>query len=135
MTTSAHTMHDLRRLGIHEFAHSIVARKLGAAGFVRFFADASAQFQLYGDLADDEWRIVALAGTIAECVDDDRELSPVQMSERLRTQAVTLSDTDARLAAGFDMHDIERCLELVRAAWHEIEAEAASMPAISAAIP
>ena len=120
MTTSAHTMHDLRRLGIHEFAHSIVARKLGAAGFVRFFADASAQFQLYGDLADDEWRIVALAGTIAECVDDDRELSPVQMSERLRTQAVTLSDTDACLAAGLDgllvkPLDRERLCEVIAA--------------------
>jgi len=127
---------DLRRACVHEFAHWAVARNLGAAGFVTIVArpadmpDAmhfGGRFQLYGELAADEWRIVALAGTVAECFDDDREISASTIVAGLHRGVIALSGSDAQLASGFDEHVVQQCLSAVKGAWHEIEAEAAAI--------
>jgi hypothetical protein len=127
------SLRNLRRACLHEHAHLAVARALGASGFVSIRcagrgADGAlrfgGRFQMYGELGDDDWRIVALAGAIAECLDTDPTLSAGRIAERLRTGADALSGRDAELAAGYGDHDVERCLDLVRAMWREIEMDA-----------
>jgi hypothetical protein len=99
--------HALRRACLHEYAHLIVARHFGAAGFVTIAGDATScryggRFQMYGELADDEWRVVALAGVVAERLDEEPTLEACTLAAALRADADLLSGTDARLAAGFD---------------------------------
>ena len=108
----------------------MVARHFGAAGFVtiaRGHIDASrygGRFQMYGDLADDEWRIVALAGAVAESIDDDPGVEAASVIAALRAEPTLLSGVDAQLAAGFVDADVERCLRIVRTLWHQIAREA-----------
>ena len=127
---------NLRRTCVHEYAHWAVARSLGAYGFVtigRAGVDAagSAQFggrfQMHGGLDDGDWRVVALAGTVAECYDDDRTITAAAIAERLRRGDIAIEGTDAVLAAGFDEADVVRCLALVQRAWPEIVAEATAI--------
>jgi hypothetical protein len=121
---------DLRRTCVHEYAHAAVARHFGAAGFVTIVArcaDAAGyggRFQMYGELAEDEWRIVALAGTVAECVDDDPHADARAIVAALAADPARLSSVDAQLAAGFGDTDVERCLGIVKALWREIAGEA-----------
>ena len=126
---------NLRRTCVHEYAHWAVARSLGACGFVtivRGSANASGapqfggRFQLHGELAAEEWRVVALAGAIAECYDDDRAISADAIVAGLRCGSIALSGTDATLAAGYDERDVAQCLALVKSAWHEILADTAA---------
>lgn len=130
MADSDAAMRDLRRTCIHEYAHWAVARHFGAAGFVTIVRSRAGppgwggRFQMYGDLADEEWRIVALAGIVAEWVDDDPGITAAEIIDRLRKDPAQLSAVDAQLAVGFGDDDIERCLRIVRALWHEVAAEA-----------
>jgi hypothetical protein len=119
----------LRRACLHEYAHLVVARHFGAAGFVAIAGDATScryggRFQMYGELADDEWRIVALAGVVAERLDEEPTVSASVLAAALRADSDMLRGTDARLAAGFEESDIERCLCLVRTLWRDIASEA-----------
>src|SRR5262245_40796742 len=124
---------DLRRACIHEYAHFLVARELGAAGFVTISCardELSGRprfggcFQMHGELAADEWRIVALAGAIAECVLDDDEIAAPAILGRLSRGDIELSGPDAVLAAEYDAGDVTRCLAIVRRAFPMIAAEA-----------
>jgi hypothetical protein len=123
-------MRDLRRACIHEYAHWAVARHFGAAGFVTIVASRTGppswggRFQMYGELADGEWRIVALAGTVAECVEEDPGVDALAIIASLRQDPSMLSAIDAQLAQGFGDDDVLRCLAIVKAAWHEIAREA-----------
>jgi hypothetical protein len=120
----------LWRTCLHEYAHLVVARHFGAAGFVMIDAGRTSEsryggrFQMYGDLADDEWRIVALAGAVAERVDDEPCVAASLLAAALRAEPGLLSGADAQLAAGFVLADVERCLCLVNKLWHEIASEA-----------
>jgi hypothetical protein len=131
VTTEQEARRQLWRTCLHEYAHCVVARDFGAAGFVtisRGRIDASrygGRFQMYGELADDEWRIVALAGAVAESIDDDPGVEAASVIAVLRTEPTPLSGVDAQLAAGFIDADVERCLRIVRKLWHEIAREAA----------
>ena len=125
------TMHEcLWRACLHEYAHSTVARHFGAAGFVtivRGRTDEPAyggRFQMYGELADDEWRIVALAGAVAERVNDEPWVEAASLVSALRAEPGLLSGVDAQLAADFADDDVAQCLFLVRKLWHEIASEA-----------
>lgn len=118
---------DLRSTCIHEYAHLAVARHFGASGFVRIarlqgHANASwaGSFHLYSDLGSDEWRIVALAGVVAERLDENAQVRGEALCEALR-DARTLSDSDARYASGHDERDINHCLAIVKSSWREIE--------------
>lgn len=124
---------DLRAVCVHEYAHLVVARCFGAWGFVTVArvvgrdGDAAGwhgRFQLFGELTDEEWRSVALAGTIAERIDARAACDSGSLLESLRRPGA-LSDSDARLAHGFDTGDVERCLRLVSMSWQEIETQAA----------
>ena len=122
-------LHALWRACLHEYAHLVVARHFGAAGFVAIAGDATAcsyggRFQMYGELADDEWRIVALAGVVAERLDEEPTVTASVLSAALRADPDMLRGTDARLAAGFDEADVERCVSLVRVLWRDIAGEA-----------
>ena len=128
---------DLRAACLHEFAHLVVARCLGAWGFVtvtRIVRDDSGAggwhgaFQLFGELTDEEWRSVALAGTIAERIDARADCDAGSLFESLRRPGV-LSYSDAHLADGFDASDVQRCLHLVSMSWREIEMQAAERAA------
>ena len=122
----------LHRTCLHEAAHLAVARQFGATGFVRILRVGDAhqvpawlgRFQLHGELADDEWRIVALAGAIAELVALDGARDAAALSERLERDATLLTGADEALAKGYNLEDVARCLALVTRVWREIEAEA-----------
>jgi len=123
--------HALWRTCLHEYAHLVVARHFGAAGFVAIGGAGSTsphriggRFQMYGELLDEEWRIVALAGAVAERLDEDPAVAAAVLADALRADPEALRGTDAELAAGFDDADVERCLDLVRRLWREIAGEA-----------
>jgi hypothetical protein len=127
----------LRAACVHEYAHLVVARGFGACGFVTVARIAGrteggaawcGRFQLFGELSDDEWRIVALAGAIAERVEARTACDSRSLLESLQRPGA-LSDSDARLAFGYDASDIERCLRLVTTCWQEIDAQAAERAA------
>jgi len=130
MTPGDADARDLHRACIHEFAHWAVAGHFGAAGFVTIVrsvagrSSCGGRFQMYGDLADDEWRIVALAGTVAECFADDPGVDALAIVDYIRKDPDALSDVDAQLADGFEDRDVERCLGIVKALWREITNEA-----------
>ena len=122
----------LRATCLHEYAHLAVARHFGACGFVAIRRDASAglhraswhgRFQLFGPLQDDEWRIVAIAGTIAERMADGAAEDAALLDASLRCPE-TLSPCDAALARGHDVDDVRRCIEIVRDAWPDIVRDA-----------
>ena len=123
----------LHRTCLHEAAHLAVARQFGATGFVRILRVGDAQepawlgrFQLHGELADDEWRIVALAGAVAELVALDGARDAAALRERLERDATLLTGPDEALAKGYDLEDVARCLALVTRVWRDIEAEASA---------
>jgi hypothetical protein len=128
----------LRRACLHEYAHAAVARHFGAAGFVRIVRASADElgyggsFQMYGELADHEWRIVALAGVVAERLDDEPAIHARSLADALRTEPGLLSGVDAQLAADFGDDEVEQCLRLVRKLWHEIASEAAERAATEA---
>jgi hypothetical protein len=124
---------NLHATCVHEYAHLAVARHFGACGFVTVSPARrrhgnephwQGRFQLFGQLADDEWRIVALAGSLAECIAGGSKPDPLLLAEALR-RAGALSPCDAALAQGFDAQDVERCLAVILAAWREIVRDAA----------
>lgn len=81
-------------------------------------------FQLCGELTDAEWRIVALAGSIAERIDAGEACDTQSLLDALECAGV-LSASDASLARGYSAVDVERCVELVTRSWRMIETEAA----------
>ena len=128
---------ELRAACVHEYAHLVVAQALGARGFVTVARVACPEpgasvwhgrFQLFGELTEEEWRIVALAGTIAERIDAGVPCDTPSLLDALRRPG-TLSDSDTRLACGYDAADVARCLRLVTLCWREIQAEAAERAA------
>ena len=128
---------ELRAACTHEYAHLVVARYFGACGFVtvtRITGRETAtigwhgRFQLFGELDDAEWRIVAIAGTIAERIDERAACDADSLLEALQ-QPGALSDSDARLAYGYGVDDVKRCLRIVRTSWREIETQAAERAA------
>jgi hypothetical protein len=118
----------LARVCLHEYAHLVVARALGACGYVRIrlgpngFAGA---FHMHDHASLDEraWRVVALAGTLAEWLDDAPRLDVADACERL-ARPMALSHEDATLGAGHDAHDVRRCLHLLREHWNGLLLEA-----------
>jgi hypothetical protein len=113
---------------LHEFAHLAAARSFGACGFVAvqrlgisYPEDTKWQgrFQLFGALDDDAWRVVALAGTLAERLFDGHPANASQLEEALRRPGA-LSYCDAALARGFDRGDVHACIAVVNDAWAAI---------------
>jgi hypothetical protein len=126
---NAAASHALWRACLHEYAHLVVARHFGAAGFVAIVGDPASccyggRFQMHGELADDEWRIVALAGVVAERLDEEPTVTATVLAAALRANPRVLGGTDAQLATGCDEADVERCLGLVRKLWRDIAGEA-----------
>lgn len=123
---------QLHRTCLHEAAHLVVARHFGATGFVRILRAGEitsapswlGRFQLYGDLADHEWRIVALAGAIAELIAGDTTRDVARVRDELARDPTLLTGADLELAQGYDERDVARCLALVTREWREIAAEA-----------
>jgi hypothetical protein len=124
---------DLARTCIHEHGHLVVAQSLGAAGFVRLMRIAAAtpgeaagyagSFQLYGDLDEREWRVVALAGTLAEWIAEGVDSDAILL-DRLRDRPDALPATDARLASGYDEEDVRDCAALLRRRWSDLADDA-----------
>jgi hypothetical protein len=121
--------HALYATCLHEYAHLAVARHFGACGFVtvqRLHAGEATwqgRFQLYGALDDDAWRIVALAGTLAERLFEGHPASAALLEAVLRKPGA-LSYCDAKLAQGFDRGDVTSCLAVLRDAWPAITCDA-----------
>ena len=124
---------SLERVCLHEYAHWCVARALGACGFVRVtrltarnetptrYAGA---FEMHGELGEREWRVVALAGTIAEWIHGAPAIAVDDVMLRLAAGGA-LSPQDADLARGYDRDDVERCMALLREHWVALLGDAA----------
>jgi hypothetical protein len=113
---------------LHEFAHLAAARSFGACGFVTVQrlgtgdlqnAKWQGRFQLFGALDDDAWRVVALAGTLAERLFDGHPANLSQLARALRLPGA-LSYCDAALARGFDRDHVDACIAVVSNAWAAI---------------
>ena len=124
---------DLHATCIHEYAHLAVARHFGAFGFVTVTRVTLAeprvpawrgQFQLFGELPDQAWRIVALAGTLAEWHFDGATTDATALDAMLRWPGA-LSSCDEALARGFDRDDVQDCLAVLAGAWPTILRDAA----------
>ena len=125
---------SLERTCVHEHGHLVVARALGASGFVRLVrivaggnrevVGYAGSFQLFGELDEREWRIVALAGTLAEWIAEVPDFDESLLLDRLHGTPDPLPATDARLAAGYDDEDVRRCMSLLKRHWGEVCAEA-----------
>lgn len=120
---------DLRRACIHEFAHLAVARHFGACGFVTIVPVAGkagcygGRFQMHGELSEQQWRIVALAGTIAELIDTSPSIDPLAIFAHLRGSVLPLSTLDAQLAAGYEACDVAQCVDILRCVWTTVVAD------------
>lgn len=126
---------DLARVCLHEYAHLVVARRLGAVGFVRIARIVpprdegphfAGRFELHVPLDAELVRIVALAGPIAELVDLEPSIHITELRSRLAAGPLRLSGADAVLAAGYAEDDVARALALVRELWPTIVEESAS---------
>jgi len=122
----------LRATCVHEFAHLAVARRFGACGFVTVQrlhvagtprATWQGRFQLFGELDDDAWRIVAIAGTLAEQLLAGREAEATSLHRLLRMPGA-LSYCDRALARGFDRDHVASCVDALRDAWRTIIGDA-----------
>lgn len=123
-------MRDLRRACLHEFAHREVARLLGVNGHVRIDRNPhggieefhfSGCFHLSHGADARSLRLIALAGCVAEHLDDDHHFEGWQLIEALDAGEVGLSATDANLAGDFDEQDVDESAGLVLQAWESIE--------------
>jgi hypothetical protein len=124
---------ELRRASIHEYAHLAVARHFGACGFVTVQRIVprppqgdryAGRFQMFGELTDIEWRMVALAGTLAECLDSEPAIDAEAVAARLDDGRLVLSPVDAALARGHGGEELARCLALLKELWPAIDADA-----------
>ena len=115
---------------LHEYAHLAAARHFGATGFVRISrVDAArpswfGRFQLFGELAADEWRVVALAGVVAELLAREGSLDAAHTAACLAHDPALLTGADGQLARGYGIEDVARCLAIVKRAWREIASDA-----------
>jgi hypothetical protein len=120
---------DLWRACLHEHAHAAVARHFDVLSDVRIERNPDGgpeqrhyvgQCRMYSRPEGMPGRIVGLAGTVAECVDEDNDVESWDVAEYLLLELITLSNTDADLASGYSDADIALCLQLVRRMWPEI---------------
>lgn len=117
----------LHAVCLHEYAHLAAARHFGATGFVRICrTDAGwlGRFQLHGALDDDQWRIVALAGAVAELLAQDASLGAECLKARLASDSALLAGVDLELARGYAIEDVTRCRAIVARAWRDIASDA-----------
>jgi hypothetical protein len=117
---------------LHEYAHLAVARHFGAAGFVAVARVAGAlppchagAFRLFGDLADDEWRVVALAGAVGECLAEEPLAGVDDIARRLEA-GTALAGVDRELADGYTRDDVAACVAILRTEWSSVCADAAA---------
>ena len=116
---------------LHEYAHSIVAQHFGACGFVtiqRLHVESGSsrwqgRFQLFGELDDDAWRVVALAGTLAERLAEGRAADVARLDGLLHAPGA-LSSCDASLAQGFDRSHVATCIDVLCNEWTAIGRDA-----------
>lgn len=134
MTQAEIRARDLRRVCIHEFAHQEVARHFGADGHVRIHDNPNGgideryfggSFHRLTDVDVRSKRLIALAGTVAETLDDTPDLEGWQLVEWLDGGLDELSESDADIAGDFDEHDIDECIAVALSVWQEIERHAA----------
>ena len=135
MTPDEVSAWDLRTTSYHEAAHVVVARHLGygadAALWPSGTADAVEEKTWTGrmcfsplPLSVHDRRMIGLAGEVATLLLRDPDLHPQEVEDFLMTDNGSISETDTDLIDGCAYEDIEACIDLVRALWAEIEAEA-----------
>lgn len=123
---------DLRRTAIHEHAHREVARRLGVYGFVRITPNPNGGYEqhyfvgkfFHEPIQDKRVRqMVALAGFVAECVDENPMATAAEIYKRMVFEA-ELSASDAEQAGSFERKHVAECLQMVQLAWNDIDQEA-----------
>lgn len=125
---------ELRAAAIHEAAHAVIARHFGYEASAQVFATPdpgpddkswTGRTMFYQETAGRrDSRLIALAGTVAEQIDDDPDLEALDIADWLEAGVIELSATDARMAGDHAVEDMEEAVMLVRHLWEEIEAEA-----------
>jgi hypothetical protein len=128
MQTEAHF--DLRRGALHEAAHVVIAGSFGCkataalarrpdgGGATRHW---KADTKILGLLTGDAQKQVALAGIVAECIDDDAEVDAAQIEDYLMLGVIDLSTSDGLMAAGYTIDDLTECVASVNALYDDIK--------------
>lgn len=131
---------ELRKVCLHEYAHAAVAKhfdpkiegcwvvieklKPGAArqNVTRFY---NGQFVHDPIKSQRERRLVGLAGIVAELLDDEPDIDPREILDRIDAEHVVLSDGDwEMIGKSLTWRHIWRCMDLVRELWPRITQDA-----------
>jgi hypothetical protein len=111
-------------VAVHEAGHAIVARFYGATAATFLYMERGAlggYTEYYGDLTDQQFKIVSLAGTASQALWN----RPSVTAEQLLDEKWTPSPRDAKDAGDFNTADLAECLDIIRSNWSAVEAEAA----------
>lgn len=126
---------ELRKAGVHEAAHAVVAWHLGyLTGQAEVFRVEdpgewdktwSGRVRFYEHIKGQDGRFIGLAGIVAEHVECDPDVTDMLLVDYLESDVIGLSATDAQMASGYTPRDIADTLTLVRWCWEEIDTRAA----------
>lgn len=126
--------HDLRRTLIHEYAHLYVAERHHVFGWVEIACNPGGgdaerhflgRFRHAPIINARARRLIGLAGTIAELIDDDATVTSADVDDYIRSDVAPLSASDAKLAGMYTARDVQASVQAVRAVWSLITARAA----------
>lgn len=125
---------DLETVALHEAGHQEIARLFGVEGEVEIWPNFEAaldddkcwhgRFWFRSTPTIEQRRALALSGSLAEFFAVEHRFFAPSVLLRLQSGAIPLSESDAALAEGFDIHDVELTCRLVIGAWPLIVASA-----------
>jgi hypothetical protein len=103
---------DLHRTCVHEAAHLSVARRLGYEANRLVWRTEVTDWRarnlytgrtyFFGNIDDECRRLIGLAGSLAELLDDDRDIEAVEAHDMIFDGISPLSPSDAEGAGDFD---------------------------------
>lgn len=115
----------------HEAAHMVALEEFGGEGRIRTGrkiysgsdeSTCTGHIQLFRGPTHnlpEAWVIVGLAGVVAELLLEDWHVTSEEAVYRVETAA--LSKTDAALARGYDIRQLEKTFRLLRERWQHVE--------------
>jgi len=126
---------DLRKSCIYGYAHRTVAHRFGVRGIVNVVFNLNGgdtekhytgEFRARAVLVGRPARLIGMAGTVAECYDEDPGVLVRDIGERLRYGLFDSPAMDTPSVAPGEQRDIAQCLTIIRQRWHHIVRNAAN---------
>jgi membrane-associated protease RseP (regulator of RpoE activity) len=111
-------------VALHEAGHAIVGRSFSMRAETSLLMKGRALSGCtdhYGDFTEHQFRIVALAGSVATTLWQRPDVT----AEQLIQENWTPTPLDAKDADNFGADHLAECLQIVRSHWRDVEAEAA----------